>query len=144
MIFILDTDILSLLGHDDSPEAPRIRRHIAELPVDDSVATTIINYEEQMRGWMALVARAKSMNDEIQTYSRLLKHLQTFRRINVLSYDQSATAIEQRLKAGKLKIGAMDLKIASIAIASNAILITRNLADFRNVTELRTEDWSVE
>jgi hypothetical protein len=32
MIYVLDTDILSLLAHQDSPEAPRIRRRIAELP----------------------------------------------------------------------------------------------------------------
>ena len=58
MIYVLDTDILSLLGHEDSPEAPRIRRRIAQLSPDDSVVTTVINFEEQMRGWMAALSRA--------------------------------------------------------------------------------------
>jgi hypothetical protein len=43
MIYVLDTDILSLLAHKDSPEAPRIRQRILELPTEHSVATAIIN-----------------------------------------------------------------------------------------------------
>jgi len=33
-------------------------------------------------------------------------------------------------------------KIASIALANNAILLTRNLADFNKVPNLHAEDWS--
>ena len=33
MTYVLDTDILSLLGHEDSPEAPRIRRRICGLRI---------------------------------------------------------------------------------------------------------------
>ncbi|HSZ54592.1 MAG TPA: hypothetical protein VK797_02960 [Tepidisphaeraceae bacterium] len=78
MIYVLDTDILSLLGHRDSPEAPRIRRRIAQLPTEDSVVTTIINFEEQMRGWMAALSQARSAKFEVQIYGRLLEHLATF------------------------------------------------------------------
>jgi tRNA(fMet)-specific endonuclease VapC len=37
----------------------------------------------------------------------------------------------------------MDLKIAAIAIANDAILLTRNLKDFGQIEELRAEDWTV-
>jgi tRNA(fMet)-specific endonuclease VapC len=142
MIYILDTDILSLLAHRDSPEAPRIRRRIAELPPEDEVVTTVVNYEEQMRGWMALVTRAKKPAAQVQVYARLLQHLHTFRRITVLPYDNAAASALARL--GKLRIGSMDLKIASIALAAGAVLVTRNVADFRAVAGLRIEDWSAE
>ena len=144
MIFVLDTDIRSLLGHQDSPEAPRIRRHIAELPPQDLVVTTIINYEEQMRGWMAALSRAKSRKSEVAIYTRLIQHLRTFQRINVLSYDDRAAAIASALRTQHRSMGAMDLKIASIVRAHNATLVTRNIADFRKVSDLRMEDWTAE
>lgn len=36
----------------------------------------------------------------------------------------------------------MDLKIAAIAIAKKAILLTRNLSDFQNISNLKVEDWT--
>jgi tRNA(fMet)-specific endonuclease VapC len=35
----------------------------------------------------------------------------------------------------------MDLKIASIVLAHNAMLLSRNLRDFQQVPNLRVEDW---
>jgi tRNA(fMet)-specific endonuclease VapC len=144
MTYVLDTDILSLLAHKDSPEAPRIRRRIAELPAEDSVVTTVINYEEQMRGWMAALSRARSSKLEIQVYGRLLQHLATFLRLTVLPYDDAAAKIAEQLRRQRVQIGAMDMKIAAIVLAFDAVLITRNFVDFRKVTGLRIEDWSIE
>jgi tRNA(fMet)-specific endonuclease VapC len=35
----------------------------------------------------------------------------------------------------------MDLKIASIALVQDALLLSANLRDFQQVPELRVEDW---
>ena len=35
----------------------------------------------------------------------------------------------------------MDLKIAAVTIANNAILLSRNLRDFQQIPELKVEDW---
>jgi tRNA(fMet)-specific endonuclease VapC len=35
-----------------------------------------------------------------------------------------------------------DLKIAAIALANDAILLSRNLSDFAKVSGLRVEDWT--
>jgi tRNA(fMet)-specific endonuclease VapC len=144
MIYVLDTDILTFLAHVDSPEAPRIRRRIAQLPSSDSVVTTIINYEEQMRGWLALLARVKSFRSQIDVYRRLLHHIAAFRRLAILPYDSAAAAISEQLAAERPRIGTMDLKIASIVLVSDATLISRNVADFRRIPDLRIDDWSTE
>ncbi len=38
-------------------------------------------------------------------------------------------------------LGTMDLKIASITLANNAILLSRNLCDLERIPDLRVEDW---
>ena len=43
----------------------------------------------------------------------------------------------------KLRIGTMDLRIAAIAIAQDALFLSKNLTDFRKVPGLRVEDWTV-
>jgi hypothetical protein len=48
-----------------------------------AVGTTIITYEEQSRGWLAIIARAKSAAEQIQAYGRLENHLDYFRRLTV-------------------------------------------------------------
>jgi tRNA(fMet)-specific endonuclease VapC len=144
MIYVVDTHILSLLAHKDSPEAPRIRRRIAQLPSEHLIVTTIINYEEQMRGWMAILTQARSSKSEIQIYARLADHLATFRRMTVLEYTSAAATLVDGFRRQKLKIGTMDLKIAAIAVSANAVLVTRNSSDFRKIPGLQLQDWSVE
>jgi tRNA(fMet)-specific endonuclease VapC len=144
MLYVLDTDILSLLAHKDSEEAPRIHRRIAELSANDKVVTTIISYEEQMRGWMAALSRAKTIEATIAVYGRLLHHLLIFRHMTVMPFDRAAAMEAERLRAHRLQIGAMDLRIAAIVMSTGGVLVTRNTRDFRSIPAIRFEDWSSE
>ena len=47
---------------------------------------------------------------------------------------------ESLRKAG-VRVGTMDMKIASIALANNATLLTRNTNDFNRIPGLNIEDW---
>jgi tRNA(fMet)-specific endonuclease VapC len=71
-----------------------------------------------------------------------LQHLDNYRRIPVLAFDEAAAAVFQRLRRTRLRIGTMDLKIAAIVLSRDATLLSRNLADFRQVPGLRVEDWT--
>jgi tRNA(fMet)-specific endonuclease VapC len=56
-MYVLDTDHLSILAW-EGPETDRLRTRLAQ--VDPSkIATTIISFEEQTRGWMAHLARGR-------------------------------------------------------------------------------------
>lgn len=46
------------------------------------------------------------------------------------------------LRRLRIRIGTMDLRIASIALAHGAKLLTRNSVDFAKVPELTIEDWT--
>jgi tRNA(fMet)-specific endonuclease VapC len=63
----------------------------------------------------------------------------------VLPFDESAATefgkIRGRLIRQGIKFSFMDLTIGSIALANDLILVTHNTADFRNIPNLRLEDW---
>jgi tRNA(fMet)-specific endonuclease VapC len=63
--------------------------------------------------------------------------------MDILSYDVRAHAIFQSLQAQKIRIGTQDLKIAAIALANDAVLLTRNRRDFEKVPNLLIEDWTI-
>lgn len=123
-------------------EGLRIRVRLRALPPDD-VATTIVSYEEQMRGWLARLARTTTQERQIFDYSELKKLLQSYCSFAVIDYNTIAAAEFQRLFASKLRVGTLDLKIAAIALANSAVLLTRNKTHFDKIIGLRTEDWSL-
>jgi tRNA(fMet)-specific endonuclease VapC len=96
------------------------------------VGTTIITYEEQTRGWLSIISRAKAASEQIQAYSRLENHLDYFSRLRVQGFSARAAAEFQRLRKS-IRIGTMDLRIASIALTLNATVVSRNSRDFGKV-----------
>jgi tRNA(fMet)-specific endonuclease VapC len=62
---VLDTDHLSLLERRESAVSQSLQARLDNLGVG-SHATTIVTYEEQTRGWMAYMARTKTVAQEIE------------------------------------------------------------------------------
>ena len=140
-MIILDTDVLSLVQRANGPEYENL---VGRLDfADDEVAVSIVSFEEQMRGWLAFIARAGSLTQQINAYAKLHALLDDFTTRPVLDFDRDAAVELERLSRSKVRIGTMDSKIAAISLAHNALLISRNLRDFRKVPELRVEDWTV-
>lgn len=86
------------------------------------------------------MAKAKTLVEEIQAYDRLLHHLEKYKGMDVLRFDELAATQYQHLRSLKLRVATMDLKIAAIALANNATLFTRNLRDFSRIPDLHAED----
>src|SRR5438874_1582620 len=132
---------MSLLERGDSAAGGRLRARLEQLPADEWV-TTIISFEEQTRGWLSAIAKARSVARLIEAYGRLSRQLDNYCRMIVLQFDERAATEYQRLRQSRLRIGAMDLKIAAIVLARGATLLSRNRSDFGQVPGLRVEDWT--
>ncbi len=138
---ILDTDHISLLDRKDSVEAYRLMERLHKLNPDE-IATTIITYEEQMRGWLAYIAKARSIEQQVMAYEFLKEFVKGYCEINIVKFDNDVALVFERLRRSRIRIGTMDLKIAAIASANEALLLSRNLKDFEQVPNLRVEDWT--
>jgi len=143
-MYILDTDLISLLESVSySPEAQRLRFRLSALKPEEHI-TTIITFEEQVRGWMAYLAQKRTLAQQVAAYHRLKGVLDRYLKLTVLEFDDAAAAEFERLQKMRIRIGTMDLKIAAITLTRRAILLTRNRKDFSRVPGLHIEDWSVE
>ena len=96
-----------------------------------------------MRGWLERAARADNRERLLFAYSRLLIHIETFSGIPLLPFEEKAADEFARLQKAKLGVGTMDLKIAAIALANAATVLTRNTSHFGKVPGLSVEDWSL-
>lgn len=140
-MIVLDTDSLGILQRASGDEFQRLSSRLKNAP-DWPFYVTIVTFEEQMRGWLAHIARAKTPEKQIVAYSRLRTLLDDFRTRPVLDLDEHAMAEFQRLVKLKIRIGTMDLRIAAIVLSHGATLISRNLVDFHKVPGLTVEDWA--
>jgi tRNA(fMet)-specific endonuclease VapC len=139
-MYILDTDHISILDRSGLAAQPLLAKLIQVNPTQ--VATTIITYEEQMRGWLSYTAKTNIIAEQIAAYQKLERHISNYRKILVLSFDEKAGAIFQNLRKQYPRLGSMDLKIAAISIANQSTLLTRNTRDFSQILNLSIEDWT--
>ena len=141
MNYVLDTDHFSLIDR-GLAEGRNILSRLSRLP-EPRITTTVITVEEQMRGWMARVAAARNLEAQMRAYQDLKRFILSYVNVDVLDFDQKAGTEFERLRKSRLRIGTMDLKIAAIALANDATLLTHNISDFGKVPGLRVEDWTI-
>lgn len=137
---LLDSDHMSILRRGGA-NALNLQMRLDALP-DEEVVTCIVVYEEQMRGWMAEIARMQTGARFVAPYASLATTLEIYCGMIVLPFDDRAAQIFDDLKRQPVHIGTQDLKIAAIALANNATVLTRNTQHFAKVPNIKHEDWS--
>jgi tRNA(fMet)-specific endonuclease VapC len=142
-VLILDTDLLTLVQFQAGEAYARLDARLEAAAAAHAICVTIISFEEQMRGWLAFIARARSAERQVETYRRLHVLFDDFRTRQILDFDDRAARQFQQLVQARVRVGTMDLKIAAIALTQGATLLSRNLRDYRKVPGLRVEDWAV-
>ncbi|MBC7804551.1 MAG: type II toxin-antitoxin system VapC family toxin [Akkermansiaceae bacterium] len=103
---------------------------------------SVFTVEEALSGWYGLLRRAKNDTELLTVYRRLEETIPVLARFPLLTLSASALDEYNRLRALKLNIGPMDLRIAGIVLANDATLVTRNRRDFSRVPGLQFEDWT--
>lgn len=138
--YILDTDHFSLWQRNH----PFVVKHITKNA--NNISITIITAEEVIRGRFNVI-RQSSQNSEsdklVLAYNLFWETLDDFKMLGILKFDQKAFIHYTDLRSQKIRIGSQDLKIASITLATNSILITRNSRDFNKIPDLKFEDWTI-
>jgi tRNA(fMet)-specific endonuclease VapC len=138
-MLILDTDHVTEYQKGTSAESGRLKERLDRAA--ETYATTIITVEEVMRGWMAAVRRTQDPRRQISAYAKLRQLFRFFATWNVLEWNDAAVDEFEALKRAKTRVGTMDLKIASIALANGATLLSRNTNDFSRVPRLPVANW---
>ena len=140
-MFVFDSDHLSLLQRETSPEFENIARRCTSRLASEFFVT-IVSFHEQINGWTKYVAKSKNSGSLVHGYSKLEGILDDFSRAQVLPFSPAAADIYDELRKQRIAVGAMDLRIASIAIANQMTLLTRNTVDFERIPNLTIEDWT--
>ena len=94
-----------------------------------------------MRGWMAAIRRTNDPRVQIDGYTRFQRLFNFYATWNILEWDAAAVNVHESLRKAGVRVGTMDMKIASIALANNATLLTRNTNDFNRIPGLNIDDW---
>ncbi len=138
-MYLLDTDHLTEIIS-ETERGLVLKERLKWL--DEEVATSIVVYEEMLRGWLAKIHQHNSQPRlQIEDYQRLAKLLESRMYWNVIGWDVRCVEIMERLIQQRVNVKPMDLKIASTALRHKATLLTRNFKDFQRVPGLVFEDW---
>jgi tRNA(fMet)-specific endonuclease VapC len=108
-MMVLDTDHVSVLQHDDSPQAIALTQSLAAV-IEDQVSTTAVTLEEQARSWLALIGRYSDVRQQVAYYERFVAMFDFFAEWQVLRFDDRAAIEFQRLRSQRIRIATTDLK----------------------------------
>ncbi len=131
MTYTLDTNALTAILTRRGDAAQTFREKLA---AGHDVTLNAISYFEFKRGLI------------LPRFSRTLAEFQAFVAgndllpLNEASLDQAVMVYQNLRAAGRLLEDA-DILVAGIALAHDAVLVTRNLKHFRRIEGLRLESW---
>ncbi len=129
MSFLLDTNICSAHLRRSAGMAHRFMQYSGRLAIPSIALAELYAGAYHRRDPSSL----------LQKLDELLKDL------DVLDFDHRCAERFGIVRGGLLQQGisvnTVDLMIASVALVHDLTLVTHNTADFRNVPELRLDDW---
>ena len=132
---------LTALKYPEHPRGIQLVAKLDALPEDEIIGLSIVTVEEQMRGWLAAIAKERQSHRQVRAYRELERLFQYFQFFQIAAFDERSADEFDKLRADKLRIGTMDLKIAATALVHDALLLSANMRDFARVPGLKVENW---
>jgi tRNA(fMet)-specific endonuclease VapC len=135
---LLDTDTLTHLYHGNS----NVIEHLQNV-ADPDVGTTIITRIELLKGRFDFMLKAENDRQLLRAQELLSRTEELLSQLLIVPVDKAAADRFETLRAarGLRKIGRADILIASIVLAHNATLVTRNLRHFQQIPGLKVVNW---
>jgi tRNA(fMet)-specific endonuclease VapC len=84
------------------------------------IAVSVVSIEEQMRGWLAAIAKERQAKRQVTAYRELAQLFEFFAEFTIIPFDDAAAERFDQLRSAKIRIGTMDLKIAATALVNQA------------------------
>ncbi len=136
-LYVLDTDIFSLYHRG----YPKLDARIDSHPLGE-LAITVVTVEEELVGWYTLLRQARTPDEEVRAYERMAEAIPLLARWQIIPLSRPILVRYEALSRMNLNVRKMDLRIAATVLEAGAVLVSRNLRDFRRIPNLVVEDWT--
>ncbi len=142
-MIVFDTDMVTLLSHG---QTRKLRERMEALDEKEELAVTVITYAEIIRPRCENVSKAANV-EEMERAIRLFRASKSVLDDFLILYhtEESYRRFETLMnakKGKKRKKDRSDMMIASIVLANDGLLVTRNVGDYQGITGLRVENWA--
>jgi tRNA(fMet)-specific endonuclease VapC len=137
-MILFDTDTVTHFSYGNA----NVRRRI-EAAADEQLAIAIITRNEILRGRADSLLKAANEEELRKAAERFRQAEELLADFVVVGFDDHAIEHFGKLRKQKSlkKMGRADMLIACIALANDALLVTRNTKDYQGITGLRIENW---
>lgn len=137
-MILLDTDTVTHFSYGNE----NVRRRI-EAMGDEELAIAIITRNEILRGRAESLLKAANDEELRKAMERFQQAEELLSDFVVVGFDENSIKHFERLRKQRnlKKMGRADMLIACIALACDALLVTRNTKDYKDVAGLRIENW---
>lgn len=137
-MILLDTDTVTHFVYGNA----NVRRKVEEVG-DEELAVAVITRNEVLRGRAENLLKAANEEELRKAAERFRQTEEMLSDFVVVGFDEDSIKHFGRLRKQKnlKKMGRADMLIACIALAHDALLVTRNTKDYKDVAGLRVENW---
>ena len=100
-MILLDTDHLTALKYPEHPRGMQLVAKLDALPEDETIGLSIVTVEEQMRGWLAAIAKERQSHRQVRAYRELERLFQYFQFFQITAFDERSADEFEKLSRGK-------------------------------------------